>query len=250
MVDNREDGVRLARDSGGDLPEAGLARDLSDLARQMQAKMSMDSLMDSIVAAAVREIDGAEYAGISAILGRHVQTQAASDDLVVEIDHLQYRAGDGPCLTSLRENVTVRSGDLEREERWPKFARDAAARGIRSVLSVQLFVEGDNLGALNLYSRVPDAFTDDDETVALLLAAHAAIAIQGSRSENNLRAAMVNRDIIGQAKGILMERYKIDHLAAFQLLSKASQETNRKLYVVAEELALTGEFRSEQVTEA
>ena len=110
----------------------------------------------------------------------------------------------------------------------PDFVRGSADMGIRSVLSVQSFVESDNLGALNMYSTAPDAFTEDDETVGLLRAAHAGIAMQGSRTESNLCAAIVSRDVIVQAKGILMERYKMDHLAAFLLLAKASQHTNRR----------------------
>lgn len=239
-----DSGVRFARGSSGDLPEEGLARDLSDLARQMQAEASIESLFDSIVAAALREVEAAQYAGISLIEGRRVHTEAASDELVEKIDELQYRAGDGPCLTSLREHITVRSADLQTETRWPGFARDAAGEGIRSMLSFQLFVEGDNLGALNLYATVPDAFTDDDESVGLLLAAHAAIAMKASRNGINLRAALINRDVIGQAKGILMERLKIDQIEAFRLLSQASQRSNRKLIAIAEELTLTGDLRS------
>jgi GAF domain-containing protein len=244
MVEDDDIGVRVARGSSGDLPEEGLARDLSDLARQLQAESSMESLFDSIVAAALLEVDGAEYAGISVIQGRRVHTEAASDELVEKVDELQYRAGDGPCLTSLREHITVRSTDLETETRWPGFAREASGEGVRSMLSFQLFVESDNLGALNLYATVPDAFTDDDESVGLLLAAHAAIAMKASRNNINLRAALVNRDVIGQAKGILMERLKIDQVEAFRLLSQASKRSNRKLIVIAEELTLTGDLRT------
>jgi hypothetical protein len=110
------------------------------------------------------------------------------------------------------------------------------------MLSFQLFVEGDNLGALNLYATVPDAFTDDDESVGLLLAA--AIAMKATRNDINLRAALVNRDIIGQAKGILMERLKVDQVEAFGLLSQASKRSNRKLIAIAEELTLTGDLRT------
>jgi GAF domain-containing protein len=244
MVESDDSGVRFARGSSGDLPGEGLARDLSDLARQLQADSSMESLFDSIVGAVLQEVDAAEYGGISVIQGRRVHTEAASDELVETIDELQYRAGDGPCLTSLREHITVRSADLETEPRWPGFAREAAGEGIRSMLSFQLFVEGDNLGALNLYATVPDAFTDDDESVGLLLAAHAAIAMKATRNNINLRAALVNRDIIGQAKGILMERLKIDQVEAFRLLSQASKRSNRKLIAIAEELTLTGDLRT------
>jgi hypothetical protein len=98
--------------------------------------------------------------------------------------------------------------DFAAEKLWPDFVRGSADMGIRSMLSVHLFVESDNLGALNMYSTAPDAFTEDDETVGLLRAAHTGIAMQGSRTESNLCAAIVSRDAIGQAKGILMERYK------------------------------------------
>lgn len=108
------------------------------------------------------------------------------------------------------------------------------------MLSLQLFVEGDNLGALNLYARVPNAFTDESEQVGPLFAAHAAIAYAGVRKEAHLANAIVNRDVIGQAKGILMERYKIPGERAFLLLSRASQRSNRKLHDVAEELVHSG----------
>jgi GAF domain-containing protein len=242
MSSRAEPSSSTAFSSAGDLPEPSLARDLSDLARHLQADTSMESLLASIVEAAIREVGGAEYAGISEILGRRVNTRAASHPLVSQIDELQYSSGDGPCLTSLREQVTARSADLAAEDRWPGFSHAAAAMGVRSMLAVQLYVEGGNLGALNMYAAAPGAFTSDDETVALLLAAHAAIAIQGSRNEHNLRLALDHRDVIGQAKGILMERYKVDHLTAFRLLNAASQRSNRKLYDVAEHLAVTGEM--------
>jgi GAF domain-containing protein len=242
MSSSSHPALHAGRRSAGDLPEPCLARDLSDLARRLQADTSMESLLTSIVEAAVREVSGAEYAGISEIQGRRVTTRAASDPLVSRIDELQYAAGDGPCLTSLYDQVTVRSADLAAEDRWPGFAHAAADVGIRSMLAVQLYVEGDNLGALNMYAGALDAFTSDDETVALLLAAHAAVAIQGSRNEHNLRLALDHRDVIGQAKGILMERYKVDHLTAFRRLNTASQRNNRKLHDVAEHLAVTGEM--------
>jgi hypothetical protein len=128
MVENDDSGVRFARGSSGELPEEGLARDLSDLARQLQTESSMESLFDSIVAAVLREVDAAEYAGISVIQGRRVHTEAASDELVEKIDELQYRAADGRCLTSLWEHITVRSAALETEPRWPGFAREAGVR--------------------------------------------------------------------------------------------------------------------------
>lgn len=234
--------VRQARGTNGQPPDAGLARDLSELARELQAVPSMESLLQRIVEAALAEIGPAEHVGISEILRKDVRTRAASGRLVHQLDELQYRLEDGPCLSSLREERTVRTDDLEVEQRWPRFAPAAAEHGMRSMLSVQLFVEGDNLGALNLYATVPGAFDERDESTAMLLAAHAAVAMKDTKVEAELRTALETRDLIGQAKGILMERFKIDERQAFDLLVTASQHAHRKLHDVADELARTGDL--------
>ena len=108
------------------------------------------------------------------------------------------------------------------------------------MLSFQLYVERDNLGALNLYSADACAFDDESEHVGLLFAAHAAVAMAGARRQEQLTHAVTVRDLIGQAKGILMERYKITADQAFQVLARASQQTNRRLADVADELTQTG----------
>lgn len=231
-------------DSSGRRPDSGLARDLSDMAREMQAEPELSGVLKRIVTTALFEVDAADHGGISIIEGAQVHTEAASDELVTRIDDLQYRLGEGPCLTVLRDQQTARSAELARDPRWPRFGPEAAELGVRSMLSVQLFVEDDNLGALNLYSDRVDAFDDDDESVAMLLASHAAVAMKGNRLTGNLRTALVSRDLIGQAKGILMERYKIGAAQAFDLLVLASQRTHRKVRDVAEHLAATGELQT------
>jgi GAF domain-containing protein len=236
------DPVRFSHGFGGQRPEAGLARDLSELARRMHADRSMEALLQRIVEAAVAEVEPAEHAGISEIIGKQVQTRAATGSLARTIDDLQYRLGEGPCLSSLRDQVTVRADDLRSETRWARFATAAADAGVLSMLSVQLFVHGDNLGALNLYATTAHTFDDSDESIAMLLAAHAAVAMKGSQVEAGLRIALTTRDVIGQAKGILMERYKTNQAMAFDLLVTASQRAHRKLNDVAEELASTGEL--------
>jgi GAF domain-containing protein len=237
--------LREARGSGGQPPESGLARELSALARQMQAETSTEAVLQRIVEAAVTEVGPADYAGISETNGQ-LFTRAATDRLVHEIDHLQYEADDGPCVSSLREQTTVRSNDLSAEGRWPRFAPAAVRHGVLAMLSVQLFVEGSNLGALNLYSTSRHAFDEHHESTAMLLAAHAAIAMKGSQVEHNLRIAVRSRDLIGQAKGILMERFKLSETEAFDLLVIASQRANRKLREIAEELAATGVLEAGQ----
>ena len=129
---------------------------------------------------------------------------------------------------------------MRTEQRLPRFAAEAVRLGVLSSLSLQLFVEGDNLGALTLYARAPHAFGEKSEDVGQVLAAHAAVALAGARSEDHLRRAVDNRDLIGQAKGILVERHELTADQAFQVLAQMSQQTNRKLVDVAEELTRTG----------
>jgi GAF domain-containing protein len=235
-------GARQAVGSTGNAIEFGLARQLGELAREMQAEPDMTSLLQRITETARNEIDGAEYVCISYVDGPLVTTRAVTDEKVRHIDERQSQLGEGPCLSSLREQITVRSDDFEKEQRWPSFVAATLRDGIRSMLSVQLFVDAESLGALNMYSTKPDAFADHDESIAMLLALHAAIAMQGSTRQSNLRTALESRDVIGQAKGILMERYKISAIEAFNLLIVASQRTHLKLRDIADALAATGDW--------
>jgi GAF domain-containing protein len=234
--------LRHAVGSSGDDIEVGLASRLGELAREMQAEHDMAALLQRITETAVDEIEGAEHACISLFERGTVRSQAGTDELAKRVDSRESELNEGPCITSLREEVTVRSDDFEKEERWPRFVAAAMEEGIRSMLAVQLFVQDDNLGALNIYATQPNAFTEHDESIAMLLAVHAAIAMTASATESNLRLALDSRDVIGQAKGILMERYKISSLEAFHLLVVASQQTHQKLRVVADTLASTGDW--------
>lgn len=236
-----------ARRSTGDHTSHGVAQQLSEMARALEAEPTADEVLEAIVAAAVANVPGAQYAGITLVSKRGVlTTPAATDDLVCRIDQVQYTAQQGPCLSSAREHVTVRADDLSTDDRWPEFASQAARIGVRSMLCVQLFVRDDSLGALNMYAQGTEAFDPESEDIGLLLAAHAAVALVGVEREGNLRTALGTRDTIGQAKGVLMERHKIGANAAFQLLIRASQESNRKLSAIAEMVATTGQDLTEE----
>lgn len=240
--DEPGDQIRNALGSSGEGIEVGLARELGELARQMRSAPDEEALLQRITNAAVSEIEGAEHACISLVEGNVVRTKASTDELARRVDSRESELKEGPCITSLREEVTVRSDDFEQEERWPRFVAAAMEEGIRSMLAVQLFVKDDNLGALNVYATKPNAFAEHDESIAMLLALHAAIAMQSHTAESNLRLALESRDIIGQAKGILMERYKLSSIDAFDLLVVASQRTHRKLREVADRLVTTGDW--------
>ena len=222
-----------------------LAEKLSDLARSMQDEKGLEHTLDAIVLSAADTVPSAEEASISAVSRRRaVQTTAATGALPRAVDQAQYETGQGPCLDSLYEQQTLRLPDVCAESRWPDFCARASELGVRSMLAVQLYVEGDNLGALNLHSRRLDAFSDESEQVALMFAAHAAIAMAGALAQEHMQTAVDSRDVIGQAKGILIERYKITSQEAFRLLVVASQSTNIKLYDVAGYLVRTGALAS------
>ena len=215
---------------------------MGQVARALQEEHGdVAATLEAITHAAVNAVPGADECGISLVTARRrVESRAPVGELPRIIDDLQQRLGEGPCLDAAYERTTVRIDDIESETRWPRFCPEAAAAGLRSVLSIQLFVTGDNLGALNLYARRPHAFEEESESVGLVFASHAAIALAGAENEQNLRTALTSRDLIGQAKGILMDRFKITADQAFAVLVGASSRTNRKVTDIAGDLSVTG----------
>ena len=218
-----------------------LAEDFGELARSLEEHDDPDVMLAEVVAAAVAMVPGADEGSISVVTGRsRIGSRAPTGDLPEQVDALQEETQQGPCLDAAYEQLTVRVADMANEDRWPQFAQRASEAGAASMLSLQLYVEGDNLGALNLYSRTRGAFDDESEQAGLLFASHAAVAYASVRKEAQLANAVASRDLIGQAKGILMERYKISPERAFLALTRVSQNSNRKLNDIATELARTG----------
>jgi GAF domain-containing protein len=211
-----------------------LAERLGNVARELQQQPTPTDTLSTVVRMAIDLVPGAEEASISVVIGRKdVTSQAPSSDLPERVDAVQVEVGEGPCLDAVYEQHTVRVADMQVEQRWPEFAQRAAGLGALSMLSFQLYVEGDNLGALNLYARTAGAFTDDSEHIGLLVAAHAAVAYAGAQTESQLHQAINSRDLIGQAKGILMERFDVDADRAFAILVGFSQQSGTKLHEVA-----------------
>jgi GAF domain-containing protein len=224
-----------------DHPPEDLGRVMGRIARTLQeGHGDVERTLRSITTAAVRTVPGAEFASISFVTGRQVHPRGSTSDRAAAIDGLQSELDQGPCLDALRDHATVRVDDFATEQRWPRFAAEASRRGAGSLLSFQLFTDGTNLGALNLYATAPRAFGADSETVGQIFASHAAVALSAARQEENLLHALDGRDLIGQAKGILMERYRLTAAQAFELLVRASTHTNRKLFDIADELTTTG----------
>ncbi|WP_247826878.1 GAF and ANTAR domain-containing protein [Arthrobacter antioxidans] len=241
MVDR---GMPSSHHGGGERVR-DLATELAELARVLQQEPDSDAILSGFVHAAIDLIPGVDEGSVSVVLGRRdVGSRAPSGDLPARIDALQVETGQGPCLEAAYEHRTVRVSDMAHEQRWPLFARRATEAGARGMLSIQLWVQGDDLGALNLYSYEADAFTDESENVGLLVASHAAVAFAEAEKTRQLHEAVDSRDVIGQAKGILMERHKITGEQAFIVLSMASQRTHLKLWSVADHLISSGDLPS------
>jgi GAF domain-containing protein len=221
---------------------------MSRLAQRLQEQHGdVEGTLQAITTAAVRTVPHADECGITYVIGRStLEPRAWTGELPRAVDALQERLGQGPCVDAVRNHKVVRVDDVRSDDRWPEFAQAASGLGVGSMLCFQLFVEGDHLGAMNMYSRTPRAFDDESVDIGLLFASHAAVALAGAEHEEHLREAVATRDLIGQAKGILMERYKLTAVEAFSLLVTASNTTNHKLREVAEELATTGEMRVPQ----
>ena len=145
-------------------------------------------------------------------------------------------------MAAAYEHLTVRVADMASEQRWPQFTARALEAGAAGMLSFQLYVEGDNLGALNLFSRRPGAFDDQSEHVGLLFASHAAIAYAAAQQQAKMVRTVATRQLIGRAEGILMERHKVTGDQAFAMLVRASQHSHLKLRDVAERLIHSGDL--------
>ena len=215
-----------------------LAQTFSDVARALLAEDDVEATLKKITTLAVETIDGCHHAGVSLVQGRRVSTPAASDDVPDQVDAIQYETDQGPCLDAIREHETFRIDDLGVEDRWPEFSKRAAEEtGVASMLSFRLFAEEDTMGALNLYSKQRAAFDDEALAVGSVFATHAAVALAGAQHDEQMQKALQTRDVIGQAKGILMAQQDVSADEAFDILRRASQRMNIKLRELAERVA-------------
>ena len=186
-------------------------------------------------------IPGTELAALVVPAGPgRLAARASSGEKTLQMVGLQNEVGQGPGLDAVSRPEPVQVPDLDAESRWPQFTPAARELGVRSLLSVPLVAGTTILGSLTLAASLPHAFDGESEAMAGLFAAHATIALSGQEWQRNLTTALGSRDVIGQAKGILMERFKITPDAAFALLVKASQRTHTKLRTISEELCRTG----------
>lgn len=218
-------------------------------ARLLGSGATVEETFQLIVDAALRTIPSCTHAGVFVFEDGVIHTIASNDPLVAQIDQAQMQNGEGPCLDAARSSVTyIVSADLATDRAYSRFGPQAANLGIRSALGLRL-VTDHRIGALNLYSALPQAFELVDRAKAVILAVHCGTAIDASQTRaqvvdthrNDLRAVIASRDVVGQAQGILMERERITAHEAFEVLRHASQDLNVKLRDVAQHLVDTGE---------
>jgi GAF domain-containing protein len=212
-----------------------LAQRMAELARASAAPRSVEEVLSDVTAAAMELIAGADTAGVLLIgKGGKWDSVANTSDLPYRLDELQMLFNEGPCVEAALDELIVRTDDFRADERWPQYSAAVVEIGVLSGLSFKLYTADRTAGALNLFSFKPNAFDAEDETTGVVLAAHGAAAILASRHGEQLQSALSTRDRIGQAKGIIMERFGVNDVQAFEMLRKLSQDSNTRLIDVAQ----------------
>src|SRR4029078_2564756 len=212
-----------------------LAQRMAELARASAAPGRVDAALLDVTSAARELIPGADTAGVLLIgKGGKFDSVANTSDLPHRLDELQMTFNEGPCVEGGLDELIVRTADFRSERRWLEYAAAVVEIGILSGLSFKLYTAERTAGALNLFSFKPKAFDAEAETAGVLLASHAAAAILATRHGEQLQSALSARDRIGQAKGIVMERYGIDEVQAFEMLRRLSQDGNPRLIDIAQ----------------
>jgi GAF domain-containing protein len=216
---------------------------MHELAQLLVAEEGVESTLQRVSDLAVRVIPDCDAAGVTLALDGKYVTAACTDRRTLEVDEGQYSRGEGPCLQAMRDKAVIRLDAAGADERWPEFLEDARRSDIRSFLAGPMLLKNEAIGALNLYSRKSDGFTDLDDLLVALFTGQAAIAVANAKTyadavelTRQLREALDSRAVIEQAKGVLMGREGLDAGAAFERLRIWSQTRNIKLREIAKQI--------------
>jgi len=223
--------------------EDGLAAAYRQLLSLLIDAPDLPAFLDKVVTLAAHVITPAAACGVTVRRDGQPITVANSAPFAAEVDELQYGADEGPCLESMREGHPVEVFDLATDQRWPQYGPHALAHGVVSSLSLPLRVDGQTIGALNMYAERANAFDDTARRQAQAFADQCSAALSltlrhadQAQVQQQLGAAMASRSIIDQAIGILMAQQRCAAGEAFDLLRQASQHRNRKLRDVAADI--------------
>lgn len=216
---------------------------MAELATNFASHTELETTLNAVTAQAVRLIAEIDFADILLIDGDGHRSMAPTSPITVKLDTIQVELGQGPCLEAITSEPLVHSADFSTESRWPEFSAAALDHGIQSMMSFHLYTHPDRTrggitgrAALNLFSRNVGPFSLADQAVGAMLATHAATALIAANRQLQFESALHSRDVLGQAKGILMERFKIDAVRAFNLMTKLSQDTNTPVRVIAQRI--------------
>jgi hypothetical protein len=234
-------------------PTTGLAVAFAEIARYLYEADNFEDVLTRIIETAVSTVSGCDMASITVREGAETfRTLASTHSTAIAVDETQYEVEEGPCLDAV-EAAIVHTPSFP-DPRWPTLARRPVESGVEAIVSYRLAAPGriaENFvaGSLNAYAGIPQAFDDEAQEIGLILAAHASVGMRAVREREafeqlgrQLHEALSSRDVIGQAKGILMERLRITPEDAFDTLRRSSQRLNVKLREIAEKLAETGAF--------
>jgi GAF domain-containing protein len=227
----------------------GLDTAVRILSRLVLAEETLETTLSRVAGLACRTLEPCDLASVTMINDGRPSTPVQTDPLAYDLDACQYRSDRGPCLEAYSVQSVVRGNIPESADRWPEFTEAADEAGIRSVMSVPLVAGDRRLGALNLYSRSAKGYDETDEQTAALFSEQAAVACANAEVywrtyslTEHLREALESRDVIGQAKGILMARRGCTPDVAFEALRKVSQHRNIKLRDIAEQVVYLGDL--------
>jgi GAF domain-containing protein len=210
---------------------------IAEAARTLNKPRSLDDTLQTIVEVARNSVPGFDHVGIATVEKKGtIETKAFVGALVLTLDKLQYSLAEGPCSAALQGSEAMSVSNLQHEQRWPHYVPQALGVGVRSQMAIKLYLDEDTLGGINFYSTTSDDVSPDAQALARLFATHAAIALGHAQERESLTEGLQTRGVIGQAIGILMERYEMNDDRAFAFLVRASSHKNIKLRAVAHEL--------------
>lgn len=217
-----------------------LRRTMVELTDTASEPTDIGTTLRGVTAACVDMIPDSDSADILVITeAEHYESLAATSELPKRLDDAQQRFNEGPCVTAAAGgDAVVRCDDFREDPRWPRFAKSAVAAGVHSMLSFQLFTHDDRVAALNIVGLKPDCFGNDAEALGAMFATHAALALIADNKQSQFESAIASRDLIGQAKGRIMERFDVDAVRAFELLRKLSQDSNTRLAEIAAQIVV------------
>lgn len=206
----------------------------AEMALELHDQPTTVETLDKITQYAKMSMD-CDDAGVLLVHARNrLETASATSDRVNQSHDLQREYDEGPCLDALEGVGSYISGDVARDARWPSWGKAMAELGIMSAMSLRLETRQRRFGSLNLYSDKTHFFDQTDLEAAKIFGRHVSVALSAAHNEEGLLTAIDARKLIGQAQGILMERFNIDGDRAFEVLRRYSQHHNAKLRTVAE----------------